>query len=44
VSLWPRRSVERENAALREEVKIYEQMIETYKAEQAEIKEVLKAK
>jgi hypothetical protein len=36
-------SLERENAALRQEVKLYKQMVEHYKAEQAEIREVLKA-
>jgi len=44
VSHWPRMSLERENAALRQELKLHKQMVETYRAEHAEITEMLKGK
>jgi hypothetical protein len=41
VSIWPRRSVEREIATLREEVRIYKEMVTALKAEREEVRKAL---
>jgi hypothetical protein len=44
IDLRSRGSLERENAALREERRLLNQLVETYKREQAEVRAVLEGK
>jgi hypothetical protein len=44
VSIWPRRSIEPEIASLREEVRIYKEMVAGFKAERGEVRKVLENK
>jgi hypothetical protein len=43
VTLWPRLSLERDNTALRRELKLYKQLMAEYESERTEIRKALKA-